>query len=229
MTVAAWAPNMCPKCRSTSGTDLGDGIRLCFDCRWEWDPATTTGPIVEPLTVVPDPVVVAPEATEAPGTSPGSPDPLAVIRSNYLGCEVVVNEFDAPGTISEVDDDGFVTVEFGSGYSVRCAPDEFVVTDAQVIADETIEALGTTYLTVAAQVLRAGAATIAGDGESRRLAVPPDGWLPDDPDVMPVIEAGAAYALAALALTAGIANDDILSMADMLDEAAGAAKGANNP
>lgn len=229
MTVAQWAPNMCPKCRSTSGTDLGDGIRLCFNCRWEWDPATTTGPIVEPLTVVPDfdgttaPVAAVVEALQQ------RDDPLAVIRSNYLGCEVVVNEFDAPGTITEVDDDGFVTVEFGSGYSVRCAPDEFVVTDAQVIADETIEALGTTYLTVAAQVLRAGAATIAGDGESRRLAVPPDGWLPDDPDVMPVIEAGAAYALAALALTAGIANDDILSMADMLDEAAGAAKGANNP
>ena len=44
MNVATWPADMCPQCASTQGIGLGDGLRLCFGCRHEWNPDDTYGP-----------------------------------------------------------------------------------------------------------------------------------------------------------------------------------------
>lgn len=166
---------------------------------------------------------------DEPPSSGAPDDPLTAARSRFLGATVRIDSLDVEGVVSEISDDGYMWVTLADGYDCPCLPDEFTVVDGAVIPDETIVALATTDMAVAAQVIRAGAATITQVGDERRVSMPPDGWLPADPDVMPVIEHGASYAVAIIATQCGVSNEDLLSMADMLDEAAAAAKGANNP
>lgn len=226
MTVTSWSVETCPHCFKSSSVELDSDARLCLECRHEWAPSSVTAETfarpIETITPTATVLVAAPD-TQVDTSASG---PVTAARSRYLGCEVMVHEVDAVGVITEIDDAGMSTVTFGSGFYIVCAPDEFTVTDAKVIEDETITALATTDMAIAAQVLRAGAATIEDHDGVRHLTLAPDGWLPDEPGVMPVVEHGAAYAIATLATTHGIATEDLLAMADLLDNAADAAKGA---
>lgn len=226
MTVASWSVETCPHCFKSSSVELDSDARLCLECRHEWAPSSVTAEtFARPAETVDVPAPIL-AAVPEPATGGGAEGPVTAARSRYLGCEVMVHEVDAVGVITEIDDAGMSTVTFGSGFYIVCAPDEFTVTDAKVIEDETITALATTDMAIAAQVLRAGAATIEDHDGVRHLTLAPDGWLPDEPGVMPVVEHGAAYAIATLATTHGIATEDLLAMADLLDNAADAAKGA---
>lgn len=228
VTVASWSVETCPNCQKSSSVELDSDARLCLECRHEWAPSSVTAEMfahpVPRFAEAPTDLAAVPE----PAPSGATAGPVTAARSRYLGCEVMVHEVDAIGTITEIDDAGMSTVTFGSGFYIVCAPDEFTVTDARVIEDETITALATTDMAIAAQVLRAGAATIEDHDGVRHLTLAPDGWLPDEPGVMPVVEHGAAYAIATLATTHGIATEDLLAMADLLDNAADAAKGATS-
>lgn len=227
MNVPAWKFDRCPKCSAENSVELDADTRLCLECRHEWAPSTTSGPLdaagagavmppVPTLQAVPDPKPADPFA-----------DYLTEARSRLLGAKATYHEAGVDGTITEVTDDGYAILTFGSGYYVELLPNEFTVVEADVIPDAQITAIATVDITIAAQCLRAAVATIEAVGEERRMTMPPEGWLPDDAGAMPVIEHGAAYAIAYLALQYGVATDDLTSMADMLDNAATAAEGAN--
>lgn len=249
MTASVWTPTDCPKCRSGETVELDGNVWLCLACRHEWNVTTVTeddyaavvvgGTVDAPTEWSRNPVAIAPGVV-LEGSPSGArlrsldraddreaPAHIAAARSRYLGTVVELAELAVSGVVVEITGDGFAVVELTEDHDVIVLPDEFKVTDATVIADETVTALATTDMAIAAQVLRAGAATIELRGETRTLGMPPDGWLPDDPGVMPVIEHGCAYAIAILATTAGISTDDLTALAARLDDAADAAKGAD--
>ncbi len=229
MTVSAWPIEVCPECREASSVELDASSRLCLACRHEWNPIDLAStPYERPVETLESPVpylaVVADHADIAE-----TPAHIAQARSRYLGMLVALPDLGVSGVITEVAADGWVNVELDATYDVLVTPDEFTILDAAVIADDVVTALATTDMAVAAQILRAGAATIRGAGNQRELTLPPDGWLPDEAGLMPVIEHGAGYAVALVAISAGVSTDDLLSLAQGLDDAAEAAKGANHP
>lgn len=227
MTATDWVFSQCPACRHDNSVELDGATRLCLNCRHEWNSATTTGPlatapmldnVIAPptLAVVPDPPAVD-----------GWANYLSEARSKLVGAKAVYHDAGAEGTITEITDDGFAVLEFGSGFQVFLLPNEFTVTAADVIPDEKIAALASVDMAIAAQVVRAGIAAIETVGDERRLTLAPDGWLPDDAGIMPVVEHGASYAVAIIAINAGISAETLAGMADELDKAAEAAKGAS--
>lgn len=223
---AVWPAERCPSCEQESSVTLAAGGRLCLNCRHEWEPGETTGPLASEgstfaatssttLAVVPDP----PAPTDLAGQ-------VAAARAEYVGRDVIVHELEAAGTVLGVDDDGQAVIEFGSGYHVWCTPDQFSLVEQPNIADEVIAGLLAVDYSIAAQIVRAGASTLTGDGDSRRIGMPPDGFLPDDGDVIPVVEHGASYAVALIAFTYGVSNEHLARIATELDNAAEAAKEA---
>lgn len=225
MTLATWPLEQCPSCLEAQSVELVPGERLCLHCRHEWEPAKTFGPIdaegntklIPPmLAVVDQPQDYPPDEIDAQ---------VAHARSVFLGAIVRCDALGVQGTITEITDAGDAIVHLCDGYEVRVGPDEFAPVDLSVIPDETIAALVTTDLVVAAQIIRAGAETITERDGARRLTLPPDGFLPGDADEMLVIEHGAAYAVALIATQHGIPTAQLVSIAEMLDTAARAAEG----
>lgn len=228
MNLPAWKFDRCPKCNVENSVELDVDTRLCLECRHEWAPSATTGPLANAPTALAAPSVPTLQAVPDPKPLDSFDAYIAEARSRLVGAKATYHDAGAEGTITEVTDDGFAILTFGSGYFVELLPNEFTVTEADVIPDEQITAIATTDMTIAAQCIRAAVETIEAVGSERRLTMPPEGWLPDDAGAMPVIEHGAAYAIAYLALQYGVATDDLTSIATLLDNAAEAAEGANN-
>ena len=226
MTAEVWPAEQCPACLHAQSVALDAGGRLCLNCHHEWDPSTTTGPLAS--TPAPAPQLTIVEAAVVADMDPDEwlAATVADARARYVGTDVVLHSEGVVGTLAAIDDDGIATIEFGSGYSVTAGVDEFSAVDVPVVVDDQIAQVAIVDMHIAAQVLRAGAATIVDDAEGRRLGMGAEGWLPEDVGAILVIEHGASYAVALLAVTLGVPTEQILSMADMLDEAATAAKGA---
>jgi len=243
-----WPVDQCPACLHARSVALDAGGRLCLNCSHEWDPTTTTGPlavtvdpgaadmIVVPL-ATPDIATIGPaeqinEATATARAAAKAAPPadlaamVAAARAAYIGQTVLYFDAQAEGVVSEVDDTGLVTIDFGSGYSVQVYPDEFSLVAPATIHDATVAAIAEIDLVIGAQIIRAGVAAFATPEPHRTIGVGPEGWLPDDPDARPVIEHGASYAIAALAMACGITNAELLRVADSLETAASAAKEA---
>lgn len=226
MSSVTWELERCPKCLSTTSAALSDGWRLCLspECRHEWDPETTSGPLGE---------IVGWSETEA-GTFAivvgGEEDDivaqLAAARERYVGADVMVHELEAVGRVTMIDDGGIALVTFGSGFTVELEPDEFSAIEAATVPDEAVAAIAGTSATLAAQVIRAGAASMIVDEPEWSLGVTPENWLPMDADAIPVIEHGASYAIAMLALTYKISPEQLYDLAQGVDDAANAAKEA---
>lgn len=229
MTMTTWPVDQCPACRESSSVELDEAHRLCLNCRHEWAPAETTGPLVDTPIVAPAVPTPALAVVRTPPASPALADVLDEARDRFVGRDVIVHELEVSGTVDRIDHEGRMVVVFGSGYEIEVDPDDVTLIGIADIPDELVTAIASTDLSVAAQVLRAGAAAISEQGERRTLSMAPDGWLPDEAGIMPVVEHAASYAIAILATQYGIATDDILSIAEMLDDAAGAAKGAIEP
>lgn len=221
-----WTPERCPACRESSSVELDATHRLCLNCRHEWEPASTAGPLAE--TPLDAPAVVAPALALVP-TQARAPELGALLdraRELYVGRQVIVHELEVTGTVDRIDHAGQLTIMFGSGYEIECSVDDVTLVGAVDVPDDVVAAIASTDISVAAQVIRAGAAAISEQGQTRTLTLAPDGWLPDVAEIMPVVEHGASYAIAMLAIQYGVSTDDLLSIAEMLDNAATAAKGA---
>lgn len=248
MNVETWPVAQCPKCLHAESVALNDTTRLCLqpDCRYEWDPTATSGPLAATAIPVPDSHKVATvhrfpvsgqEVAEAlRRTEPRvDPDPEASFdlelqlqraRDAFVGREVVWHNAGEHGVVEAVDDAGLARVAFGSGYFVDLTPDEFSLVEVADVADDTVRMIGSIDLSVAAQVVRAGAAALVEDNGERRIAFPPEGWMPEDAEAIPVIEHGAAYAVAVIANAFGMPTEQLVSIATMLDDAATAAREA---
>lgn len=224
MTIAQWPATMCPSCQEDMSVELDTDWRMCLRCRHEWHPSQTVGPVADAPAPVSDAVTTALAAV--PTFEPQ--DELAryveQARSRFLGATVVVHELEVEGIINEITDDGECIVSFGSGYWVTVTPDQFSVIEEPKVDDVFAIQFGSLNLAVAAQIIRAGANTLTGPDDDRRITVPPEGFLPDDPNALLVIEHGTAYAIAIVARAYGLSPDDLREMADRLEATADAAK-----
>jgi hypothetical protein len=224
VTLTQWPATMCPSCQEDMSVELDTDWRMCLRCRHEWHPSTTTGPTEASAAPVTDAVTTALASVPTFAPTDALAGYVAQARSTFLGATVLVHELEVQGTVGEITDDGECIVTFGSGYWVEVTPDQFTVMEPAPVDDAFAIQFGSLNMAVAAQVLRAGANTLTGPDDDRRLTVPPEGFLPDDPDALMVIEHGVAYTVAILALTKGIASDDLRALADALDERAELAK-----
>lgn len=228
MTADSWPADRCPACGETRGVALSSDLRLCFGCRHEWNPAETFGPVEgATFTAAGANPTTAPPALAAVPDLPAF-DPIEQARLRFVGSTVVVHELEVEGTVTAIDDEGLAVVEFGSGYSVTVGPDDFSVRAYPAVDDTVAAAIANIDLTIAAQIVRAGAEALDDTGAERVIRFPPDGFLPPEKDALPVIEHGAAYAIATVALVAGVSRTDLADLADRLETAAEAAKGATD-
>lgn len=249
MNVEPWPIEQCPKCLHADSMDLSTGARICLNCSHEWNPATTTGPLAQ--TSMPEPVpaptilVAVPTITSdepvagARGADPASAPATATeesfdlalqvarAREAYVGRRVVYHDVPAEGTVVAVSDEGLATIDFGSGYSVDVTPDEFSLVDEPTEDDATLIAMSHVALTVAAQCIRAAATAIVDGDDGRIIGLAPGSWMVDDPAGLLLNEHGAAYATAMIAIAGGVATDQLLTIAAMVDEAAKAAMEGN--
>lgn len=219
---------VCPECGSELHADLSDGRRFCVSCRHEWDPANPVEVAQTFADVASHPSATVHGLNDAVSEALDVAAQLEAARARYLGVQVIVHDLGETGTVTEIDDDGIAMVEFASGFYVLCEPDEFSAVETDEIPNETVAAIASTDLAVVAQILRAGAETIAEHDGINTVGMPPDGWLPADPDVMPVIEHGAAYAIAWLATQWGVSPEQLTSAAQAFEDAAMAAREATN-
>lgn len=248
MNVETWPVAQCPKCLHAESVALNDTTRLCLepDCRHEWDPTVTVAPLAQAPIPVPDShklVAVPAPPLEAewnpnadyPPDFVASVDPddtsdlviqLARARELFVGRDVVCHDLEVTGTVESVDDDGRAHVVFGSGYFVDLTPDEFSLVEVPDVPDTVMGMLADIDMQVAAQVIRAGAAMLIGPDGAREYGPPPEGWLPEEAEAIPVFEHGASYAIAIVALQFGMPTDQLVSIATMLDDAATAAREA---
>ena len=215
---------ICPYCGADALIDLTERV-LCGNCRKEWaadSPPSVldagrelVGDIDTALAGIDLDATVRPEAmpnTETLDDVLGAPDDVAAADAGQaaldelIGTQVVL-EGGQVATIVDFPDDDHIRVEFRSGddviewrnvdmgdvvRSVLPAPE-------QVDVDEpTAEALARANATVAILALRAGLATLDFGTDPVGIIQPPDGWLPDDPGMLPTIEQGVAYAVAVL-------------------------------
>lgn len=97
-------------------------------------------------------------------------------------------------------DGSVVTVEFND--IIRA---DNATTEDQVLAldldDDTAAMFGAAALTMACLVIEAGLRSIEGEGAEAHLVEPPSGWIPDDGNILPLMEQSAAAAVALLIQT----------------------------
>jgi hypothetical protein len=224
--VVGWESDRCPNCQQQNSVPLLDGVQLCLACRHEWKPADTSGPVENPtFTTVDTPDVEQYVVPEMPPELQLAAE-VARAREQFVGKTVLWWDENQEGEVEEVYDTGYVRVSFG-GLIVDLLPDEFsLVATEDDLEEAQVAAIGILDLTAAALTIRAALDTIDSTGDVRRLGLPPHGWIPADAQAFAIAEHGAAYAVATLALTYGISNDQLSDIAMMLEEAAFAAKEA---
>lgn len=212
-------PQQCPACGQVMTLDAGD----VYHCPNEHDPehvAYYGGAVLALDTPAPDPLA----------SILNDPDPIGAMRAQLVGREAVVHDLAATGTIESIGDDGNARVVFGSGYFVEVGPDDITLTElpapTPTMDEDQQEALAATSLTIVAQIIRAGQACFVIEDGVRVVGPSPNGYLPDDPDVLPMLEWGAAYTVASLVEAWGITDEQLEATATSFDNAADAARKA---
>jgi hypothetical protein len=117
------------------------------------------------------------------------------------------------GVILGFDDNDRVTVQLGDG---RVEPVDFgdIVSHDQAtpevgivaneIDDETAAIFGNATLMMACMVVEAGVGALEGEGPDYTLIEPASGWIPEDPEIMPLMEQAAALGVAMLIQAFGL-------------------------
>lgn len=224
---ASWPDECCPACLETDSIDLAGAGRLCLQCRHEWDPATTAGPLPRDTAAVANAEIVRDVTALTADIDTDIATQLATARAMFVGRDVVYFAEGVVGRVAEVFDSGYSRVEFGSGFEIDLLPDEFALVETSVVPDEVVRALGAADLTAAAMIVNAAVETFAVTAGRRHLGIPPHGYLPADPEAWIVVEHGAAYAVAAVAMLTGFSNEDLTILAERMGDAARAAEGGH--
>lgn len=215
---------ICPSCKATNSVDLEPPIRLCLECRAEWNPAEVVPTLDElvdaelgpdeattPLPGFPggDPVPaeVVQAAREAWDARPG-PDGTVTPPSDWSGFFVRDTLHPERGTLLVTVDDGGEGLELsdsnGRSYVAGRSTMDFLgdepIGPGELVAGQEgaeLIPLAPIIFAVAGLALEAGVDAVAEDGE-RELYNPRIGWLPPPCDGVPEVEQGIAYAVAIL-------------------------------
>jgi len=217
MEAQTWEARRCPHYLAETSTELEHDWRLCFACRGEWRPSTTFGPMpgAEPVEIqdydgITQDASYMHVATEAT-------DPIEAARAEYVGREVIWHTEGVRARVESIDASGYAVLVFGSGFSILCEPDEFTIIETPVLDEEAQREVGELWLTVAARIVRAGAATFAEVDGEWHIAVAPSEYLTNDPETFWCVEMGAAYAITALAYAFGITAEQLTNLADVIE------------
>lgn len=232
------------------------GTRLCLECHHEWDPtappdteltedhATNAAPPADAFARENPVATMERRAAYEQALDDDDPDAyegaadvgevLAIMRERWVGRRVFVHDKAIEATLKDITDTGYGVIEYGSGFSEELDPDEWsVIADVPAAVtddDAVVEQIGETSLAVAAQIMRAAAASLTDQDGTVTISTPEPGWLPPDPDVLPIIEMGAAYAVASVAYAVGVTREQLTAIADQwlqqIEETHD--KGANN-
>jgi hypothetical protein len=223
MTTDTQTVTECPQCGKAPLVPMAGNVRFCPFCRWEGDPAVTAalvtdteaelGADVIPLRDVTDPDMGAFFAALADPADQilGPPAEIVELEASYAQIEAmkgtqVVLEGGQLATIIDFPDNDRMEVRLsaddGTPYTTVVDLNDVVRSiDAPPptadISDEQAEELTRTYNLIGHLGIRAGLATIVGEGDEAELLTPPNGWIPDNMAV-PALEQGIGYMVANL-------------------------------
>lgn len=229
----------CPKCHATDGIDLDGGERLCFSCRYEWNPATeaATEAVTEPVAAPTrslfgsvDEALHAATAADVLSITADDDEEAGVIEMGDRRPEVSpldwVEKFvrtDLGVTIVVTDDDGGPILR---GVDANGVPIEAVRASVIYLGDDPVgagdlivdgggdEPLPQVMLAVAAACLTVAVESITnGDDGEPTITSPRIGWLPPPCDGVPEVEVGVAYACAVLILAFGLDREQVAKLA----------------
>lgn len=236
MTVTDTTTPRCPKCLSGNTMVGAAGVGRCFDCTHEWDPATEVAPeplAVEPFAMAPIEDVYGPDDAVTDWDGIHDPDALIGGTARLEGGQVAtVNAFPdadhvhvtlndgrdeivpmsdveritprASAAVVEAADDAHDAVG-----NVIDVPDLSVVSPAVETLDDYDDQVQMT-VTLAQLIVMAGVSSVEGSGADVYPVAPPQGFLPDDPALMPVIEQAAAMAVGMLIVNLHLDVDAIV-------------------
>lgn len=215
MTATDASPLVCPNCGHTNTAVAGSGSGMCFDCAHMWDPATVVG--------VPAPTVDAPApliGDVVPIGTPGSVGPL-----EPFGMASVEDVFDAPAPPKDPPNPtdypptwaGLADFRHDGGSMRNETWWEEIMggpLDGLHPADEAVTeppAEVAAVLVIAGQIIAAGIEAAWTMENPSATLVARTGYLPDDPDLLPIIEQACAVALG---MVIDRSHDDIADFAE---------------
>lgn len=242
MTTTQSNVTTCPQCDAADSIDLAGGLRLCLQCRNEWNPRDVKPKPVAPVVVSPPPdedatrvaaILAAGDAEDvltpylidlATGDQLHVDEDDDYAMAGYLGTWCVDEDTDEVWLCIGTNSSGTVDLQKANG-KVRVGVDPSGVV---WIAEADLHLYGVTsdtdddsgpmvnvIATIASLVLTTGVASIA-DDEDRTLLNPPTGWLPPPASDIPEAEQGAAYAVAILVRTFNLDTEAVLTIAQSL-------------
>lgn len=133
---------------------------------------------------------------------------VATLEGGQIG--VVLGFPDDDHVTIELRNGEIVNVDYGDVESIVMAERSPVAASVDV-DDDTAGAIAQADMTIAGLILKAGVATVRGVGDTAELGTPPEGYLPADADMFPIVERGAATAAALLIMVCQVDTDALLA------------------
>lgn len=240
MTATDPASLACPKCLHTNTMVGAAGVGRCFDCMYEWDPATEVA--LAPLDVgpfdMPSELEVFGPPADVPPLTTAEVDAETVDDLKRFIAALDVDGVDGMDTLIG----GTARLEGGQLGTVVSFPSidsvEVVLNDGrtEIVDFSDVERITPRALdiepapetasvddyaaevqmaiTLAELIVKAGIASVEGSGADVHPVAPPVGYLPDDPDLLPVIEKAAAIAVGMLIVNLHLDVDAMLHTLD---------------
>lgn len=217
MTATDAQPLVCPTCGSTQTAIGGSGNAICTECTHMWNPADPA-PITTSL-------ATAAAHDDWDGLTllqaAGNPETAADILSELEG-GIATLEGGQVATVVTFKWPDSVVVELSTG-DLQIVPLADVqrimppvVVPEPVDVPDTVDAMPPDMqlaFELAKVIVRAGAESVEGTGANVTPGMPPVGYLPADPELLPVIERAAGLAVGMLIEAFELDVDEILVFA----------------
>lgn len=213
---------VCPVCGNTNIAIGGSGNAICTDCTHMWNPA-------DPQPVPPAFDIEVPGAMAITPATLADADRVGALEDELAQLEggVATLEGGQTATVVTFKWPESVVVELGNGDlqivpldAVQRIMPPIVIPDPVDVPD-TVDALPADLqlaLELARTIIRAGAESVEGSGANVTPGMPPIGYLPADPELLPVIERAAGIAVGMLIERFELDVDEILVYAGAVRE-----------
>lgn len=212
----------CPNCGSEHVSIGASGNAICPDCGHLWLP--TDAPIPEVLAPVPD--VLTSDDGLAYVEAAGNPETYADRQAELIGGAVLLEGGQLTELVAWTDDEG-VVVRLGNNDLEKVAladverimppipevePVQLPETEDELSPDLALA------LKLARVIVGAGAESLYRRDRAQIAELPPTGFLPTEPELLPVIEQACGLAMAMLIEAFELDADDVIAWADIESE-----------
>lgn len=230
MTVPVPSSLICPECGDGDTMHTADGGALCFACRHEWNPAEvvaipldrlgvtavlTVADVLGPPAGIDDLIIDTPTVDDAHvwGTDDEADDDTAQARMDALVGGTATLEGGQYARVIAFPDADHVIVELAGGEQVTVnfadvdrimppTPARQLDVDPEDVAVAQAVADGVTN--IAGLLIKAAVASIVGEGDTAQIVNGPEGFLPAEPEMFPIVEQAAVHACATLIVMSGL-------------------------